>query len=127
MRLVAAAVRKLKGGARRLRTALLTFGGRPVYLGRMAVSGERWPRWRASGWRDLTVAPRFTAPLTRKRAGSGRYIDLTLALDLPWAETARYNRSEEHTSELQSRGQLVCRLLPEKKKQAAEQTARRCH
>src|SRR5207253_3655199 len=24
------------------------------------------------------------------------------------------NRSEEHTSELQSRGQLVCRLLPEK-------------
>src|SRR5215208_8138336 len=26
-------------------------------------------------------------------------------------------RSEEHTSELQSRGQLVCRLLLEKKKQ----------
>src|SRR5690625_5655166 len=25
-------------------------------------------------------------------------------------------RSEEHTSELQSRGHLVCRLLPEKKK-----------
>src|SRR5690625_6345737 len=27
------------------------------------------------------------------------------------------NRSEEHTSELQSRGHLVCRLLLEKKKQ----------
>src|SRR5439155_9782589 len=27
-------------------------------------------------------------------------------------------RSEEHTSELQSRGQLVCRLRPEKKKEA---------
>ena len=26
------------------------------------------------------------------------------------------NRSEEHTSELQSRGHLVCRLLLEKKK-----------
>src|SRR5439155_20327358 len=26
------------------------------------------------------------------------------------------SRSEEHTSELQSRGHLVCRLLPEKKK-----------
>src|SRR5439155_17560749 len=26
------------------------------------------------------------------------------------------HRSEEHTSELQSRGHLVCRLLPEKKK-----------
>src|SRR5690625_7059387 len=30
---------------------------------------------------------------------------------------ARVVRSEEHTSELQSRGQLVCRLLLEKKKQ----------
>src|SRR5690625_6088089 len=28
----------------------------------------------------------------------------------------RYIRSEEHTSELQSRGHLVCRLLLEKKK-----------
>src|SRR5207253_4080583 len=28
----------------------------------------------------------------------------------------RYARSEEHTSELQSRGHLVCRLLLEKKK-----------
>src|SRR5690349_22680032 len=27
-----------------------------------------------------------------------------------------YGRSEEHTSELQSRRDLVCRLLPEKKK-----------
>src|SRR2546421_5711735 len=29
---------------------------------------------------------------------------------------ARYRRSEEHTSELQSRSDLVCRLLLEKKK-----------
>src|SRR5439155_18639737 len=29
------------------------------------------------------------------------------------------SRSEEHTSELQSRGQIVCRLLLEKKKQKA--------
>src|SRR5690625_6579958 len=29
---------------------------------------------------------------------------------------AARSRSEEHTSELQSRGHLVCRLLPEKKK-----------
>src|SRR5690625_6420577 len=33
------------------------------------------------------------------------------------------DRSEEHTSELQSRGHLVCRLLLEKKKHRA----RRCH
>src|SRR5690625_7557150 len=31
-------------------------------------------------------------------------------------ETIRIERSEEHTSELQSRGHLVCRLLLEKKK-----------
>src|SRR5690625_6441405 len=31
-------------------------------------------------------------------------------------KTARLSRSEEHTSELQSRGHLVCRLLLEKKK-----------
>src|SRR5215208_339323 len=32
------------------------------------------------------------------------------------ARDDRHRRSEEHTSELQSRGQLVCRLLLEKKK-----------
>src|SRR5690625_5631460 len=32
-------------------------------------------------------------------------------------KTVRQIRSEEHTSELQSRGHLVCRLLLEKKKQ----------
>src|SRR3712207_8980892 len=34
----------------------------------------------------------------------------------------RKNRSEEHTSELQSRQYLVCRLLLEKKKKKATQT-----
>src|SRR5690625_6538099 len=33
----------------------------------------------------------------------------------------RSQRSEEHTSELQSRGQLVCRLLLEKKKEKPQQ------
>src|SRR5439155_24388638 len=34
------------------------------------------------------------------------------------SEAAGKDRSEEHTSELQSRGHLVCRLLLEKKKDA---------
>src|SRR5690625_5949172 len=34
----------------------------------------------------------------------------------PHANTEQCRRSEEHTSELQSRGHLVCRLLLEKKK-----------
>src|SRR5439155_19784625 len=39
------------------------------------------------------------------------------------AEFAGQTRSEEHTSELQSRGHLVCRLLLEKKKKRGEQTS----
>src|SRR5439155_22280315 len=35
-----------------------------------------------------------------------------------WCSAAGVARSEEHTSELQSRGHLVCRLLLEKKKRA---------
>src|SRR5690625_5636730 len=43
-----------------------------------------------------------------------RGIDVIATRDNPrWQE----DRSEEHTSELQSRGHLVCRLLLEKKKQ----------
>src|SRR5439155_12714443 len=38
---------------------------------------------------------------------------------------ARQGRSEEHTSELQSRGQLVCRLLLEKKNDGFPKPARR--
>src|SRR5690625_6076966 len=40
---------------------------------------------------------------------------------LTWTRTAGAGRSEEHTSELQSRGQLVCRLLLEKKKKAIKE------
>src|SRR5207253_11103386 len=41
----------------------------------------------------------------------------SLALCSTWAQG---DRSEEHTSELQSRGHLVCRLLLEKKKLSSE-------
>src|SRR5690625_7597398 len=37
-------------------------------------------------------------------------------VDCHWGAVPRRLRSEEHTSELQSRGHLVCRLLLEKKK-----------
>src|SRR5258708_30466126 len=40
---------------------------------------------------------------------------------LAWA-SARAERSEEHTSELQSPDHLVCRLLLEKKKQVKDET-----
>ena len=41
-----------------------------------------------------------------------------LSEELPNGKTVRIGRSEEHTSELQSRLYLVCRLLLEKKKRA---------
>src|SRR5471032_2430901 len=40
--------------------------------------------------------------------------------DLQPEETVNYERSEEHTSELQSQHELVCRLLLEKKKSASD-------
>src|SRR5690606_40182548 len=39
-------------------------------------------------------------------------------------ESKAFKRSEEHTSELQSRENLVCRLLLEKKKKKTQQTRR---
>src|SRR5438874_7692365 len=42
---------------------------------------------------------------------------------LPRPSGLGLNRSEEHTSELQSRRELVCRLLPEKKKPDNRATA----
>src|SRR5207247_10913921 len=47
----------------------------------------------------------LTAPLTEDQLVPGRSVGYT-----------RFRRSEEHTSELQSRVDLVCRLLLEKKK-----------
>src|SRR5260370_30021068 len=38
----------------------------------------------------------------------------------------RFERSEEHTSELQSHLNIVCRLLLEKKKKTKSLTVRRC-
>src|SRR5271166_3475964 len=52
--------------------------------------------------------------LFRSRSGRGRSAPAGSAR--PAAGPGRWARSEEHTSELQSRGHLVCRLLLEKKK-----------
>src|SRR5438445_6662784 len=59
---------------------------------------------------DRPVAVRVRAP------DSVRFDPLRLqALPVLGAGARRATRSEEHTSELQSRQYLVCRLLPEKK------------
>src|SRR5215510_16164399 len=67
--------------------------------------------------------PRRTKEIVQERLGRGDLCFLALDDDdrpihSGWATLvgAHVPRSEEHTSELQSRGHLVCRLLLEKKK-----------
>src|SRR5690606_24396474 len=62
----------------------------------------------------LAISPKGTVPVLEWAAGegsSGQVIEESREI-VEW-------RSEEHTSELQSRGNLVCRLLLEKKKRQA--------
>src|SRR2546427_5517488 len=57
----------------------------------------------------------FRSPFRRARAWDGRGPERTRPA--PWRPAGRIDvRSEEHTSELQSQSNLVCRLLLEKKK-----------
>src|SRR4051794_41539451 len=62
--------------------------------------------------RDNAGAPRRTPPAREARRGA--------------PALSRGNRSEEHTSELQSPVHLVCRLLLEKKKKTTCTTQRPC-
>src|SRR2546430_6030599 len=50
------------------------------------------------------------------RRSPGTFLYRNLAMGLHLIEECRKARSEEHTSELQSQSNLVCRLLLEKKK-----------
>src|SRR2546427_4063610 len=62
-----------------------------------------------------TTLFRSYASKTPPRGGRGRA-----------APRRRSGRSEEHTSELQSQSNLVCRLLLEKKKKIAPRTPTQC-
>src|SRR3712207_8897101 len=66
-------------------------------------------------WRASTSTPARGRPTSRPPSSSCRSAPSRGA---PGSSTAtRSSRSEEHTSELQSRQYLVCRLLLEKKKE----------
>src|SRR5690625_7075311 len=72
----------------------------------------------AAGSEQLTADPTGPIPVLPDDAARLDVEAVSTALKGKWADvrdTAR-ERSEEHTSELQSRGHLVCRLLLEKKK-----------
>src|SRR5439155_22398878 len=58
----------------------------------------------------------FDSSSMRRSRQAARPSRSSHAVALARAEATAWLRSEEHTSELQSRGHLVCRLLLEKKK-----------
>src|SRR2546422_4433133 len=64
----------------------------------------------------FVIAERRAAGLSRALRGAAGFGSLAVGLLIAW-QTGLASRSEEHTSELQSRLHLVCRLLLEKKKE----------
>src|SRR5690606_41541663 len=64
----------------------------------------------------LGSPPRLRSPGHRQHGLPGRGPPPSASALLPGAPRRSRGRSEEHTSELQSRENLVCRLLLEKKK-----------
>src|SRR5256885_12956009 len=81
----------------------------PTPLGLLQLAGLLGMIWyRRSAW--------WARPLLVMTAGAFVYRAVFLL------NTVHNNRSEEHTSELQSPCNLVCRLLLEKKKDASQAT-----
>src|SRR5690625_7004045 len=73
---------------------------------------------------NVTVVPVWEADPTSRNCSTGSPTSKAMAHFAPSRQTSTskrddraLTRSEEHTSELQSRGHLVCRLLLEKKKE----------
>src|SRR5699024_12868278 len=75
---------------------------------------SRWNTWRC-------ILPSNYGPITPTATFACKRLRVTAKAPLPRPEW----RSEEHTSELQSRFDLVCRLLLEKKKSYRDK-ARQC-
>src|SRR5436305_11853286 len=70
---------------------------------------------------------RFHASAFRHRVRQVSRSSVSLSMRSPAPAASPASRSEEHTSELQSRQHLVCRLLLEKKKQQHKVTPYSLH
>src|SRR5256885_10830081 len=64
-----------------------------------------------------TLCPSPTSDSTPAGTSATRCSAVLISFGTPTIKTAEHRRSEEHTSELQSPCNLVCRLLLEKKKE----------
>src|SRR5690625_6075334 len=93
-------------------SCLLTFSSRSIEMRTSAMRRAPPPPHRCTGWtRHWANQCRPPAPAAAVMVEGD-----TAVHETSW----QMRRSEEHTSELQSRGHLVCRLLLEKKKKAKE-------
>src|SRR3712207_7029919 len=77
----------------------------PIFTASSARGGSRWRSSRTSSRMRASTAPACSARPCVDHAAAERA-----------SSSGSETRSEEHTSELQSRQYLVCRLLLEKKK-----------
>src|SRR2546429_6387480 len=84
------------------------------YLGHLPKIGETL--WYVASWREQWVALLSFSASALKCAARDRWIGWSFRQQYARLKLVVNNRSEEHTSELQSRLHLVCRLLLEKKK-----------
>src|SRR5439155_6723873 len=92
----------------------------PPDLAPFYTSGRGGPGVYLLNTYDLPHRPLYNlTALTLHESAPGHAFQIPIALEhknQPEFRQHDYIRSEEHTSELQSRGHLVCRLLLEKKK-----------
>src|SRR5207253_5145262 len=83
-----------------------------LLIDRLPVKAPAHPRVNRQPRTHAVIVLRERLPLPRRQVGS----DILRSLGERPHVAEQEIRSEEHTSELQSRGHLVCRLLLEKKK-----------
>src|SRR5690625_5517561 len=92
-----------------------TWFGPNTQMGTLCYASKTYTR---SSRQEVTPRPhRAVTPVTVRNQSEELLSIDKLSIPVPHlALYGRDDRSEEHTSELQSRGHLVCRLLLEKKK-----------
>src|SRR5438445_5950679 len=99
------------------RIAWLTTGEAPSGLSnRLTTGGRTTAAERGRIPRRRSASRRAGRRMRRSGCAPSVAAPVRLSIGLPRLEPGRFARSEEHTSELQSRQYLVCRLLLEKNK-----------
>src|SRR2546427_1108778 len=86
---------------------------------------RRPPRSTLFPYTTLFRSPDLSGRPVSSEAFGGKIV--ILSFGATWCTTCTTERSEEHTSELQSQSNLVCRLLLEKKKKNKEEKENKDH